>query len=322
MTKPTCSDEEFIKLFETLGGEGTAKELGVATRNVFKRRRKIEKNYNRILTPPGAVRLEQNYPQRLEFDILNGIIPIGSDAHVWPGQMTTAQRAFLKFLEEYKFQIPMVVLNGDVFDGARVGRWPTVNYQELPTVKEELEAVKAFTNKVEAAVPDAIKVWPIGNHDQRYEARLSQQAPEYGGIHGFSLNDFFGEWQSCMSCYINQNSEHPILIKHRFKGGMHATQNNVLWTGIGHSVVTGHLHSLKVTPVTGYPQRTSYGVDTGTLSHIHGQQFLYSEDNPRNHRSGFAVLTIANGELLWPEVVHVMDEDAGKVQFRGQTYEV
>lgn len=59
-----------------------------------------------------------------------------------------------------------------------------------------------------------------------------------------------------------------------------------------------------------------YWVDTGTLSDLDGPQFNYNEDNPGNHRSGFAVLTFRDGKLLMPELVQVWGDDA--VEFRGE----
>jgi hypothetical protein len=41
----------------------------------------------------------------------------------------------------------------------------------------------------------------------------------------------------------------------------------------------------------------------------------YGEDNPKNHASGFAVLTIVDGTLLYPEFCYVVD---GVAYFRGQ----
>ena len=88
----------------------------------------------------------------------------------------------------------------------------------------------------------------------------------------------------------------------------------------GVTMVTGHLHSLKVTPFNDYTGNR-FGVDTGTLAEINGPQFMdYMEDNPANWRSGFAVLTFKDGRLLWPELVHKWDE--GLVEFRGQVVDV
>ena len=109
------------------------------------------------------------------------------------------------------------------------------------------------------------------------------------------------------------------MIKHRGpKGGVHATHNNTI--AAGKTMVTNHLHSLKVTPYDDY-NGTRFGVDTGTLADPNGPQFLdYSEDNPKNHRSGFAVLTFRRGVLMWPEIVAVVDKD--HVQFRGELIKV
>jgi hypothetical protein len=113
---------------------------------------------------------------------------------------------------------------------------------------------------------------------------------------------------------VNDN----VVIKHRIRGGLHAAHNNTL--NAGTTTVTGHLHSLKVTPFSDYGG-TRWGVDTGTMADPYGPQTAdYTELGPVNWRSGFIVLTFSGGELLWPEIVHVREE--GKVEFRGKVIEV
>ena len=57
------------------------------------------------------------------------------------------------------------------------------------------------------------------------------------------------------------------------------------------------------------------------LADPNGPQFMdYTEDNPKNWRSGFALLTIVKGRLLWPELVSVWD--AKHVCFRGELVKV
>src|SRR6185437_12296595 len=112
---------------------------------------------------------------------------------------------------------------------------------------------------------------------------------------GVHLRDHFPDWEACYSLFINND----VVVKHRLKGGIHATHNNTMWAG--KTIVTGHLHSLKATPLTDY-NGTRFGVDTGCLADVFGPQFEYQEDAPRNHRSGFAVLTFHRVELLWPEL--------------------
>jgi len=118
----------------------------------------------------------------------------------------------------------------------------------------------------------------------------------------------------CWSCWPTDN----VVVKHRWKGGIHATHNNTV--NSGKSIVTGHLHSLKVTPFADY-NGNRFGVDTGTLAEPSGPQFEnYLEQSPTNWRSGFVVLTFKDGEMLWPEIVHKWAD--GQIEFRGQIIDV
>jgi len=145
-------------------------------------------------------------------------------------------------------------------------------------------------------------------------AVLAANAAAYEGVQGFRLRDHFPAWHPCWGVWINQ----ACVIKHRIRGGIHATRNNTLAAGI--TTVTGHLHSLKVTPLSDY-NGTRWGVDTGTLADPYGEQFAdYTELSPTDWRSGFAVLTFRGGRLMWPELAHVVEE--GVVEFRGAIIEV
>jgi hypothetical protein len=158
-------------------------------------------------------------------------------------------------------------------------------------------------------------VWTLGNHDSRYENRLAANAPQYEFVKGFSLKDHFPAWHSCWSCWPTEQ----VVVKHRWKGGIHATHNNAVQSGV--SICTGHLHSLKVTPFADY-NGNRFGVDTGTLAETNGPQFInYLEDSPTNWRSGFAILTFHNGRLLWPELVYSWGAE-NKIEFRGKVYDV
>ena len=111
---------------------------------------------------------------------------------------------------------------------------------------------------------------------------------------------------------------HGAVIKHRFKGGIHAPHNNTLWAG--RTIVTGHLHSAKVMPISDY-NGTRWGVDGGCLADTGAKAFLdYTEDSPKNWRSGFVVLTFVDSQLLQPELVLSWDEN--HVQWRGQIIKV
>lgn len=311
MPKALCSDAEFIELFKLHGTSGTAKILGLDRRNVQQRRDRIELRNDTLLVNPNAKQSIDKYPARVPIDLKDGIAIIGSDAHYWPDLISTAHRGIVKLAKELKPKV--FCLNGDVVDGASISRHPPLGWSHKPKVNEELNACLERTDEIESAARGAKLIWTLGNHDARFDMRLAQQNHDFEGVKGFTLRDHFPKWQLAVSAWIND----LVVVKHRFKGGIHATHNNALWAG--KTVVTGHLHSLKVTPFNDY-NGTRFGVDTGTLADPYGEQFEYTEDNPLNHRSGFVVLTFSKGKLLWPEIAAVIDDD--HIQFRGDVIRV
>jgi len=314
-----CSEAEFIELWNLhKSATAVAATLGVSERSVHKRRRQIEGRRGQPLHAAhgGSVYYKHLSPQehtaRRRLTVENGTVLVFSDAHFWPGVRTTAFKALVHFINEMNPKA--VINNGDAFDGASISRFPRIGWDSKPSIIEELKACTERLGEIEEAAKDARLYWPLGNHDARFETRLAANAPQFEGVQGFHLKDHFPKWLPCWSVWVNDE----VVVKHRFKGGIHATHNNTLWAG--KTVVTGHLHSLKVTPFDDY-NGTRWGVDTGTLADPHGPQFAdYLETSPTNWRSGFIVLTFRDGKLLWPEVVRVVKD--GVVDFRGQLVEV
>ena len=304
-------DEDFIKLwYELKSAQRMAEKTGLDVRNVHVRRRSIENKYKIRLVAADS-RLPQFYVRdhmsRMDVDLENAVIFVASDAHYWPDEISTAHKAFVKLVKKHKPDI--IVMNGDAFDGASISRYPKSGYDtfKTPTVKEELEAVSDRLGEIEKVAGNAKCIFTMGNHDMRFENKLSNQAPEFQGVPGFSLKEHFPRWLFCMSMMINKN----LMIKHRYANGLHATYNNTMKAGV--SMVTGHLHRLQATIVSDY-NGTRWGIDTGTLCETDGDQMSYAEGNPSNHCSGFAVLTIINGRLIQPEFCAVLD---GVAYFRG-----
>lgn len=318
------TDKDFIQAWEKYKSPTkVAEALGLSVRTAFARRRSLESK--------GAISLDsgprpqdvsdsrqasnQN-PARVHCGVENGTVIVFSDAHFWSDYNKTTFKSLLWAIKELKPKI--VIANGDIFDGAQVSRHPRIGWDSTPSVIDELKACEAALGEIEEAAISARRntklIWTLGNHDARFENMLAANAPQYQFVKGFSLKDHFPAWQPCWSCWPTEN----VVVKHRFKGGIHATHNNTLWAG--KSMVTGHLHSLKVTPFSDY-NGTRFGVDTGTLAEVGGSQFInYLEDAPVNWRSGFAILTFFNGKLLWPELVHKWGEN--QVEFRGQIINV
>lgn len=320
MAAPSCTDAEFIELFETVGPVQMAKRFGIAKTNIYKRRRNLEAKYHRpIIAARGQHSSRAAHivkaPQRIHERVENGIVLVGGDAHYWPGPPSTAHRGLVAFAK--KKAPALIVMNGDVVDGARISRHARIGWEEQPELIDEIEICKERMEEIRQAAPKKCKfIWPLGNHDARFETRLANVAPEYARINGVHLKDHFGWWEGCWSLWINED----VVIKHRNKGGVHATHNNTVQGG--KTMITNHLHSQKVTPYTDY-NGTRWGVDTGCIAAVGGDQFMdYLEDNPVNWRSGFCVLTFVDGVLLQPQLARVMDEDAGLIDYCGEIYDV
>lgn len=309
------SDEAFMAEFPTLGAGEMAKKYGITEKAIYDRRRRIEDREGVKLAPPtrgGDVQQLDRHPAAIKLGIEDGEVLIGSDSHYWPGIVSTAHRAFVEMAKDRKPKV--IIKNGDETDFPSLSRHSPIGWENRPKASDEIDACKAMLSEIEKSSPKSRRLWPCGNHDGRFETRLATMAPEYAKINGVHLKDHFPNWEPCWATFINDD----VVVKHRLRGGMHATRNNTL--NAGRTMVTGHLHSLKVTPLSDY-NGTRWGVDCGTMADPYGPQFYnYTELAPLDWRSGFVLLTFVKGKLLWPEQIWVSGPDT--VQFRGKEYRV
>ncbi len=315
MSAKKISDQEFIDLWnEHQSITKIAAVTGMDLRGLKRRRNSLEIAKNIKLR---QIHIDAHAIERkIDLGIKNGTVIVFSDAHFWPGIRSTAFKGLLYAIGVYA--PTAVIANGDIFDGASISRHARIGWDKSPSVIEELKACQACMSEIEevakAARHNVRLLWPLGNHDARFETFLAANAPQFEHTTGFKLSDHFQKWKKCWSVWLNEK----VVVKHRNKGGIHATHNNTVQSGV--TMVTGHLHSLKVTPYVDY-NGVRYGVDTGTLADIYGPQFEnYLEQNPVNWRSGFAILTFVNGVLLIPELVMVHTQDT--IQFRGEVIDV
>jgi len=299
------SDEDFIAAWQRLGSPAlVSQELGLDIRGVYNRRSNLEKMRGLSLPTRSASTIIPENRRVIAHEVQNGHIFIASDCHYWPGIETVAHLAFVKLIDQMK--PTTIILNGDVFDGAQVSRHPPLMGVTTPTPKQEIEACQDRLSEIANASKNAKKFFTFGNHDTRLFSRLAANTPELTDM--MSLFDYFPGWQTCWRVDINDD----IAVKHRWHNGIHATWNNVMKSG--KTLISGHLHQLRVTPFSDYNGRR-YGVDSGTLAEPYGDQFTYTEANPVNWCSGFVVLTIKDGMLLPPELCEVIE---GVAYFRGK----
>jgi len=315
MTHYWLTDDQFIAEWRKIGSpEVFAKTHGMAVRSVYNRRRSIEMRLKVELPTVNDSRLSplkklQQTPghARRGIEMEKGRVVVFSDAHFWPDDVSTAYKALLMIIKEFKPKV--VVANGDMFDGSQASRHARIGWEKTPTVKEELEACQEMMAGIEKAAVGAELIWTLGNHDARFETFLSAQMGTYEGVAGFTLKDHFPMWKPCWSYWVNEDT----CIKHRWKGGFGGGRANTLNSGV--NMITGHTHNLAVQPLTDY-NGTRYGVQTGCLANIHGEQFMaYTEDNPKDWREGFALLSFERGRLMLPELIQVCGDS--EFEFRG-----
>src|SRR5688572_25409750 len=170
MAAAACTKEEFLALWQKHRGNAQiiAKELGLtAPRAVYERRRTLERNDGMVLKA-GEKELIKKLKRkpRLYTEVKNGVVIVASDCHYWPGEASTAHRALVKFIGEMRPHV--VVMNGDVFDGASISRWERIGWDSRPTVKEEVSACRERLTEIEDVAKGAERYWPLGNHCARF----------------------------------------------------------------------------------------------------------------------------------------------------------
>ena len=315
MAQPKVSDEEFIQLWNSYGGAAeVSRHLRCDIRPVHRRRRRLE--CSRGITLAGTSPKSPDYGQRdttpefpdwQQLEIKNGLLVVFSDSHLVPGIKSTAHRALVQFVHEHK---PAAVIdNGDLLDFASISRHHRIGWDGQLDVHKELEWASECLDELKQKSKNSKTLRNMGNHDQRFSGFFSNVSGRMGRVKGTSLQDHLVGWPVSWAIRVNDDQ---LEVKHRWKSGIHAPHNNTVWAGI--SYATGHLHSQKVMPITDL-RGDRWGVDVGCLSSVYGPHFRYMEAAPRNWRSGFAVFRFVNYKLRQPQLVRVVDEERGIVEY-------
>jgi hypothetical protein len=242
------------------------------------------------------------YPKIIQVEMAGKKALIGGDAHIWPGPVSAMWQAFCTVAK--KVRPECIVLNGDMLDGARVSRHAGVLGSRAPKVSAEIDACHAWLKMLPLAKHTH---WTIGNHDMRVDNYLANNAPELEDYAG-RLRDRFPNWQFSYSVMLND-----VEVRHRFRGGIHATWNNALHAGL--TIVTNHTHQLQVYAVRNR-NGSHWGIETGMLGDPQSPAFEYTEGAPSRAIEGFVLLTFdEEGHLLPPEFCEMV---RGRPVFRGQ----
>lgn len=246
-----------------------------------------------------------------------------TDCHFWPFEHVEPSDSFTLLLEYLKEKVQycnkhkkklLVICGGDAFDGTTVSRYPKAGWIDLPSVAEELEACKWYMGeiyKVASKCKDVEFFWIWGNHDERFDRLLANQAGMFEGVDGFSLVEHFPDWQFCQSLFLNNE----YLFIHDIHGGKHAAYNNAR-TAATH-VFTGHTHRLHSRRVDFYKHH-AIAIEGGTLANKASPCFGYVKGNPLDWQEGFVTASIDNGRFAH-QLVYV---DRGMGYVDGYWWEV
>lgn len=304
----TVSAEDFISAWHENGCSpvAVAAALQCTERNVYMRRAHLQAQGVELPTisaNPAYLRTKWTYPREICPRIEGGSVLIGSDLHVWPGEAPPIWHAFVAVARE--IEPTAIILNGDIIDGTRISRHPRLRNQGAPRVKHEIEAAQKWLGMLPAC---SGRFWTLGNHDQRVDGYLANQAPEMDDFAG-DLKDRFSDWTFSYSVVINDSVE----VRHNFRAGIHAGYNNAMHSG--RTMVTGHTHQLECKAIVDR-NGTRYGIECGMLNDPHAPVFEYTQGSPTRWRAGFIVLTFdKRGGLLPPEIAEWRD---GACWFRGK----
>ena len=313
--KPRLPDIEFIELWKkTRSTIEMVKLTGLTERAIRKRKRSLQERYEVDMS---CGMLVSHDKVEIKLTVHNGQIIIINDQHFWPDYVPTMHRAFCYLARELK--PAATIWNGDAFDGASISRFPSIGWENKPSVFGELQAVKDRAAEVMNASPNSKRIWTAGNHDLRFESRLAANAAEYKHVQGIHLKDHIPEFLPAWYITVNGDTPSHTEIRHRERGGVHASYNNTLHSGI--TIVTGHDHIADIRPFSDR-RGMRYGVRTGMgADSARDQQFVnYLEGRTPSWQSAMCVLTYRDGMLLMPELALRIDED--RFQFRGEIIRV
>lgn len=330
MPQPRLSNDRLLGIYQAVKDHGSIALASDALREPYNTVGKVYREARRILQLPEvrrdpravtmanaiaartarAMEFEDEAPNdlALEVPITDGVVVAFGDAH-WRSLKQSRSLAHEGLLNLLRHLKPThLFAMGDMMDLAAIGRHGTVMWEDRPTVMDEIGAAQTHLAEIRERAGDPDCIWIRGNHDDRFEKFLSNNAAAFAEMPGARLEDHFSEWDLAWRVDVPG----VLVAMHGWHNGIHAAHNNVVKAGL--STITGHTHQLVVRPHQDFTGRR-WGIETGTLADPNWPQFAYCLGATQKAAPGFAVLTIRGGRLLQPETAEVVD---GVCWFRGE----
>jgi predicted phosphodiesterase len=229
-------------------------------------------------------------------------IGILSDIHV-PFHSLEALTCAIKHLRIS--DIDCLVLNGDCFDMYTQSKHEKEKqYRDLP---REIEMNRNFLQKLRDIFPTIPIYYKMGNHENRWQRYLNQEAEEFAQLHEMQFEQFFRldklainyvpDWQGIEVADLLILHGHEIMA-----GGMNPSQSTFNKTFC--NTLIGHVHRTTSTIKKDGFKKFIHSYSTGCLTHLSPKYYPFAQ-----HNHGFALVEITDGKS---KVQNIMIKD-GKI---------
>lgn len=229
-------------------------------------------------------------------------IGILSDIHV-PYHSLDALTCAIKYLKENK--IDCLVLLGDVLDCYAISKYEKI--KEMRDFPREIEMGRNFLKKIRDIFPLIPIYYKMGNHENRFQRYLNEQAEEFSQLHEMQFEQFFRldklnityvpDWQGMEIADLLLLHGHEVMA-----GGMNPSQSTFNKTFC--NTLIGHVHRTTSTIKKDGFKNFIHTYSTGCLTQLSPKYYPFAQ-----HNHGFAFVTINNGKA---KVQNIMIKD-GKI---------
>jgi predicted phosphodiesterase len=238
------------------------------------------------------------------FRIIEDFKKVGvlSDIHV-PYHSMSAIICAIKHLRE--IGIDCLILNGDIMDFYAISRHE--KEKDLRDFPREIEMGRNFLQKIRDLFPLIPIYYKMGNHENRWQRYLNEQAEEFAQLHEMQFEQFFRldklamtyipDWQGIELADLLILHGHEVMA-----GGMNPSQSTFNKTFC--NTLIGHVHRTTSTTKKNGFKEFFHTYSAGCLTQLSPKYYPFAQ-----HNNGFALVEIENGKT---KVQNIMIKD-GKI---------
>jgi predicted phosphodiesterase len=219
-----------------------------------------------------------------------------SDIHV-PYHSMSAIICAIKHLRESN--IDCLILNGDIMDFYAISRHE--KEKDLRDFPREIEMGRNFLQKIRDLFPLIPIYYKMGNHENRWQRYLNEQAEEFSQLHEMQFEQFFRldklgmiyvpDWQGIELADLLILHGHELM-----SGGMNPSQSTFNKTFC--NTIIGHVHRTTNTIKKNGFKEFFHTYSTGCLTQLSPKYYPFAQ-----HNNGFAVVDIENGKTKVSNII-------------------